>query len=82
MADEISQYKRKVRLTRANQLTHKYRAIAARKRQTSRCPPKLKRLQDDPLNLATGASIGRPKGKKEKLVKKKYFYLLSYKLYV
>ena len=66
MADEISQYKRKVRLTtRANQLTRKYRAIAARKQQTSRHPPKLKRLQDDPLNLATRASIGRPKGKKK-----------------
>ena len=66
MADEISQYKRKVRLTtRANQLTRKYRAIAARKQQTSRRPPKLKRLQDDPLNLATRASIGRPKGKKK-----------------
>ena len=69
MADEISQYKRKIYLSaRANQLTRKYRVMAARKRRTTkvtRLPQKLKRLQDDPLNLATRPSVGRPKGKKK-----------------
>ena len=70
MADEILQYKRKVHLTaRSNQLTRRYRVMAARKRQASSKVTsflqKRKRLQDDPLNLATRPSIGRPKGKKK-----------------
>ena len=68
MADEILQYKRKIHLTaRANQLSRKYRVMVARKRTNKviHPPQKRTRLQDDPLNLATRPSIGRPKGKKK-----------------
>lgn len=71
MTEEIAECRQKMHLVaRAKQLTQKYRlTLARRKRQTSTAtcpmPRKQLRLQDDPLNLATRAPVGRPKGKRK-----------------
>lgn len=70
MKDEISKYKRKICLiTRANQLTKKYRTMRETKKRKAnipQCPLPVKKLKlkDDPLNMTSRRSVGRPKGKK------------------
>ena len=72
MSEEVSEYKKKINLiSRANQLTKKYRTIREKKKRkvhesTCPLPKKQPRLKDDPLHMATRRSIGRPKGKKIK----------------
>ena len=72
MSEEVSEYKKRIQLiSRANQVTRKYRTIHEKKKRKpheSVCPlpKKQPRLKDDPLHMATRRSIGRPKGKKIK----------------
>ena len=70
MADESNEYKQRIHLiSRANQLTKKYRTIhVKRKSNVSTCPLPLKQLKvkEDPLNKASRRSVGRPKGKQIK----------------
>ena len=70
MADESNEYKQRIHLiSRANQLTKKYRTMHVKgKSNVSTCPLPLKQLKvkEDPLNKASRRSVGRPKGKKDK----------------
>ena len=72
MADESNEYKQRIHLiSRANQLTKKYRTMRVkRKSNVSTCPLPLKQLKvkEDPLNKASLRSVGRPKGKKKRTV--------------
>ena len=65
MKEEVAEYRRKAKvMARANQLTHRYKKLKRKSNKECPIPPKRLRLKDDPLNVATRPSVGRPKGKK------------------
>ena len=68
MKEEVAEVKKKsTSITRANQITKKYRQMKRTRNGDCPIPTKIARpiQKDDPLREATHASVGRPKGKKK-----------------